>query len=490
MLSPRGWQVVSANGKESDMDILAVLDSIDSFVWGPAMIALLLGSHIFLTFRTGVIQRRLGTGIKLSVTKDPQAEGDISQFQALATALSATIGTGNIVGVGTAILAGGPGAVLWMWLTGVFGIATKYAETFISVKYRVKDHRGEILGGAMFAWKRAFKREDGSTPIWAAIFAGAFALFAAVASFGIGSAVQSSSMAGVITANFPGVPEWVIGVCIVVLVSLVIFGGISQIARVCQIIVPFMAVAYAIGCVVIMCMNGPYVWPAIQTICVCAFTPQAAFGGAVGSGLIAALQFGCARGLFSNESGLGSAPIVAAAASTRNPARQALVSMTGTFWDTVIICALTGIVLVSTGLADPQMFASGSITKGAQLTSVAFAQIPVVGTPILIFGMIMFAFSTIIGWSYYGNRCVAYLFGPKAIRPYQVLYVVVAFLGVIGVGDMVWTCSDIANALMVIPNIIVVLALSGLIARETKHYVWDDNLDEASNDTIPIVKTK
>ncbi len=472
------------------MDVLAVLDSIDSFVWGPAMICLLLGSHIFLTFRTGIIQRKIGTGIKLSVTKDPQAEGDISQFQALATALSATIGTGNIVGVGTAILAGGPGAVLWMWLTGVFGIATKYSETFISVKYRVKDHRGEMLGGAMYAWKRAFKRKDGSTPVWAAFFAGAFALFAAIASFGIGSAVQSSSMAGIITANFPDAPTWLIGLCIVVLVSLVIFGGISQIAKVCQVLVPFMAIAYSVGCIVIICMNAEYVWPAIQMICTCAFTPQAAFGGAVGSGLMAALQFGCARGLFSNESGLGSAPIVAAAASTRNPARQALVSMTGTFWDTVIICALTGIVLVSTGIANPDMFADGAITKGAELTSVAFAQIPVVGTPILIFGMITFAFSTIIGWSYYGNRCVTYLLGSKAIRPYQVVYVIVAFLGVIGVGDMVWTCSDIANALMAIPNIIVVLALSGIIAKETKHYVWRGNLDEVSKEEIPVVAAK
>ena len=472
------------------MDVLAVLDSIDSFVWGPAMICLLLGSHIFLTFRTGIIQRKIGTGIKLSVTKDPQAEGDISQFQALATALSATIGTGNIVGVGTAILAGGPGAVLWMWLTGVFGIATKYSETFISVKYRVKDHRGEMLGGAMYAWKRAFKRKDGSTPVWAAFFAGAFALFAAIASFGIGSAVQSSSMAGIITANFPDAPTWLIGLCIVVLVSLVIFGGISQIAKVCQVLVPFMAIAYSVGCIVIICMNAEYVWPAIQMICTCAFTPQAAFGGAVGSGLMAALQFGCARGLFSNESGLGSAPIVAAAASTRNPARQALVSMTGTFWDTVIICALTGIVLVSTGIANPDMFANGAITKGAELTSVAFAQIPVVGTPILIFGMITFAFSTIIGWSYYGNRCITYLLGSKAIRPYQVIYVIVAFLGVIGVGDMVWTCSDIANALMAIPNIIVVLALSGIIAKETKHYVWRGNLDEVSKEEIPVVAAK
>ena len=472
------------------MDIVEALNAVDAFVWGPPMIVLLLGSHLFLTFRTGVIQRKLGTGIKLSVTKDPSAEGDISQFQALATALSATIGTGNIVGVGTAVLAGGPGAVLWMWLTGVFGIATKYCETYVSVKYRVKDHRGEMLGGAMYAWKRAFKREDGSTPWWGTLGAVLFALFAAIAAFGIGSAVQSSSMASVINSNFPEVPEWMVGLVIVLLVSLVIFGGISQIAKVCQVLVPFMAVAYAIGCIVILCINGAYVAPALALIVECAFTPQAAFGGAVGSGLMMALQFGCARGLFSNESGLGSAPIVAAAAATRNPARQALVSMTGTFWDTVVICALTGLVLVSTALANPGLIEGGIITKGAELTSAAFAEIPVIGTPILVFGMITFAFSTIIGWSYYGNRAVTYLFGTKAIRPYQIIYVAVAFLGVIGVGDVVWTCSDIANALMAVPNIIVVLLLSGIVARETKHYVWEDNLDEERADEIPVVKTK
>ena len=472
------------------MDIVEALNAVDAFVWGPPMIVLLLGSHLFLTFRTGVIQRKLGTGIKLSVTKDPSAEGDISQFQALATALSATIGTGNIVGVGTAVLAGGPGAVLWMWLTGVFGIATKYCETYVSVKYRVKDHRGEMLGGAMYAWKRAFKREDGSTPWWGTLGAVLFALFAAIAAFGIGSAVQSSSMASVINSNFPEVPEWMVGLVIVLLVSLVVFGGISQIAKVCQVLVPFMAVAYAIGCIVILCINGAYVAPALALIVECAFTPQAAFGGAVGSGLMMALQFGCARGLFSNESGLGSAPIVAAAAATRNPARQALVSMTGTFWDTVVICALTGLVLVSTALANPGLIEGGIITKGAELTSAAFAEIPVIGTPILVFGMITFAFSTIIGWSYYGNRAVTYLFGTKAIRPYQIIYVAVAFLGVIGVGDVVWTCSDIANALMAVPNIIVVLLLSGIVARETKHYVWEDNLDEECADEIPVVKTK
>ena len=473
--------------------IVDVINSIDAFVWGPPMLVLLLGSHIFLTFRTGFIQRKLPTAIKLSVTKDPDAPGDISQFGALCTALSATIGTGNIVGVGTAIIAGGPGAVFWMWITGVFGIATKYSETFAAVKYRVKDHNGDMLGGAMYAWKRGFTDKDGKTPWWALLGAGAFALFAAIASFGIGSAVQSSAMTEVISTNLPGVPAWGIGLAIVIMVSVVIFGGVKVISNVCEKLVPFMAIAYIWGCVVILGMNWEFVWPALCLIVESAFTAKAAFGGALGSGLMLALQFGCARGLFSNESGLGSAPIVASAASTRNPARQALVSMTGTFWDTVIICLLTGLVLVSTMLGNADLNAAvmaGDISAGAQLSSAAFASIPYIGTPILIFGMILFAYSTILGWSYYGNRCVTYLFGKRAIRPYQVLYVVVAFLGAIGVGEVVWTVSDITNALMAIPNIIMVLLLSGLIAKETRHYVYEGNLDERDEAPIPQLDSK
>ena len=411
----------------------------------------------------------------------------------MCTALSATIGTGNIVGVGTAIIAGGPGAVFWMWITGVFGIATKYSETFAAVKYRVKDHNGDMLGGAMYAWKRGFTDKNGHTPWWALLGAGAFALFAGIASFGIGSAVQSSAMTEVIATNLPGVPAWGIGLAIVIMVSIVIFGGVKVISNVCEKLVPFMAIAYIWGCVVILGMNWEFVWPALCLIVESAFTAKAAFGGALGSGLMLALQFGCARGLFSNESGLGSAPIVASAAATRNPARQALVSMTGTFWDTVIICLLTGLVLVSTMLGNADLQAevmAGNISAGAQLSSAAFASIPYIGTPILIFGMILFAYSTILGWSYYGNRCVTYLFGKRAIRPYQVLYVLVAFLGAIGVGEVVWTVSDITNALMAIPNIIMVLLLSGLIAKETRHYVYEKNLDERDETPIPQLDSK
>lgn len=495
--------------------IVELINEIDSFVWGIPMLVILLGSHVFLTFRTGFIQRKLPTAIKLSVTKDPNAPGDISQFGALCTALSATIGTGNIVGVGTAVIAGGPGAVLWMWLTGVFGIATKYSETYAAVKYRVKDHNGNMLGGAMYAWKRAFVDKDGKTPWWGNLGAVLFALFASIAAFGIGAAVQSQAVTSVIVTNTKDLPDWIggivgwidfdhsnsggiipeaiIGILIVILVGLVIIGGVKTISRVCEKLVPFMAFAYALGCLIILCINWEFIWPAVCLICECAFTPKAAFGGAVGSGVMLALQFGCARGLFSNESGMGSAPIVASAASTRNPARQSLVSMTGTFWDTVIVCALTGLVLVSTmiGNADLQeSLMAGNITAGAELTSAAFAEIPIIGTPILVVGMILFAYSTILGWSYYGNRCITYLFGKKAIMPYQVLYLIIVFLGAIGVGDVVWTISDITNALMAVPNIIVVLLLSAMIAKETKHYVYENNLDEIYDAPIPQLDSK
>ena len=471
--------------------MIELLTTIDSIVWGPAMIALLLGTHIYLTFRTGFIQRKLPQAIRMSVRRDPSGKGDISSFGALATALAATIGTGSIVGVATALLAGGPGAIFWMWIAGLFGIATKYVETYAAVKYRVRDKSGAMLGGAMFVWKRAFARPDGSVPWWATAGAVSFAAFAIIATIGTGSAVQAAAISGIVTSSVPAIPAVAVGVVIVVAVAAVIFGGVNSIARVCEWLVPIMAGAYALGCLVIMGMNAPVLGEAVGLILECAFTPKAAFGGAVGSGLIMALQFGCARGLFSNESGLGTAPIVAAAAKTKNPADQALISMTGAFWSTGVICLLTGLVLVSTMIVHPEIgediLANPSIFTGAALASAAFAEIPVFGTPVLVLGMCAFAYSTILGWSYYGNRCVAYLFGPHGIKPYQVIYVAVAFFGAIGVGDVVWTISDIGNALMAIPNIIVILLLSGMIARETKHYVYDGNLDEEYAEPVPRV---
>ena len=471
---------------------MEILEQIDAFVWGPAMIVLLLGSHIFLTFRTRFIQRKIPQAIKMSLKKT-EGEGDISPFGALATALAATIGTGSIVGVATAILAGGPGAIFWMWLTGVFGVATKYSEVFVAIKYRVKDHNGNMLGGAMYAWQRGFTK-NGKVPWYARVGAVAFALFAAIAAIGTGSAVQASAMTGIMTSSGLQVEPWIIGIVIVVLVAAVIFGGVKIISDVCERLVPVMAIGYALGCVIILALNWAYLWDALVLIFECAFTAKAAFGGAVGSGIMVALQFGCARGLFSNESGLGSAPIIAAAAKTKNPAEQSLIAMTGTFWSTVVICALTGIVLVSTMLAYPgiqdEILNNPTIFSGAQLASLAFAQIPYLGTPLLVVGMVAFSYSTILGWSYYGSRAITYLFGKHAILPYQILYVAAAFLGAIGVGDMVWVISDIGNALMAIPNIIMVLLLSGLIARETKYYVYDGNLDEEDKTPSPIVESK
>ena len=475
----------------------AGIDVIDGFVWGWAMIALLLFTHLFCTIRTKFIQRKLITGIKLSIkSDDTDAEGDVSQFGALTSALAATIGTGNIVGVATGLLFGGPGAIFWMWITGVFGIATKYAETLISVKYRVKDHNGEMLGGAMYALERGFKNKK-----LGKVLAVMFALFAFVASFGIGGSVQSNALTGVIAAYIPtnGDPmaslgvEVMMGAFLVVLVGIVIIGGIQSITRVSEKLIPLMALLYSVGCIVIICMNGQYFGDAIGMIVKCAFTGEAAFGGAVGQTVALALQFGFKRGLFSNESGLGSAPLVAASATTRNSARQALVSMTGTFWDTVVICAITGIMLVSTMLAHPEIAAgvlSGDITKAAELTTTAFATIPVLGPIVLSVGMILFAYSTILGWSYYGNRAVAYLFGKRGIRPYQVVFLVFVFWGCIGGGDLVWNISDISNALMAVPNCIAVIGLSALIAKETQHYVYDGNLDEIDDAPIPQYDSK
>ena len=437
---------------------------LSSFLWGWPMIILLLGTHVFLTFRLRIPQRKLFTGIKLSIKNDAKAEGDVSQFGALATALAATIGTGNIVGVATAVALGGPGAVMWCWLTGIFGMSTKYAEGLLAVKYRVKTADGRMLGGPMYALERGLGMK------WLAIL---FAIFTALASFGIGCTVQANSIALLANETF-GVPTWIVGILICLITALVILGGVKAIAKVCTILVPFMAVLYVIGCVAILCFNYNYVWPAVQLIVDSAFNPAAAGGGLVGATVMIAARYGIARGLFSNESGLGSAPIVAAAAQTRNPVRQALVSSTGTFWDTVIICALTGLVLVSSILAYPDI----TFDDGAALTKVAFSKIPYVGAPLLSFGILTFAFSTIIGWSYYGESAVNYLEGRKTNRFYRILFIVALFFGSIINLDIIWNIADCMNALMAIPNLVALILLSGVAARETKKYLWEGRLDD------------
>ena len=449
---------------------------VDGKVWGWGMILLLLGTHLFMTVRTGFIQRKTITkGIKLSVSKEPDADGEVSQFGALATALASTIGTGNIIGVGTAVALGGPGAVLWCWLTGVFGIATKYSESLIAVKYRVKTEDGRMQGGAMYALERGLHMR------WLGLI---FAVFAGFASFGIGCATQVNAIATVCNENLH-INKAVVGIIIGVLTAVVIFGGIKSIARVCERLVPFMALFYVLGCIVILGINYDYIIPAITTICRLAFQPGAAAGGLVGSGIMLAMRYGVARGLFSNESGMGSAPIAAAAAQTRNPVRQALVSSTRTFWDTVVVCLMTGLVLVSTIMKNPAINAN-EITDGGVLTSLAFDQIPVIGPLILVVGIISFAFSTILGWAYYGERCVEYFAGKKGLIPYRVLYIAVAVIAPVVALDVVWDIADILNALMAIPNLIAVLLLSPVIVKETKKYL--DDLDAKDDTEIPVIK--
>ena len=457
--------------------IYGVIQSVDDFVWGWGMIVLLLGTHIFMTIRTGFIQRKTITkGIPLSVAKEEDADGEVSQFGALATALASTIGTGNIIGVGTAIALGGPGAVLWCWLTGVFGMATKYAESLIAVKYRVKTADGRMQGGAMYALDRGLHMK------WLGII---FAVFAGFASFGIGCATQVNAIAEVCSTNL-GIDPWIIGVVVAVLTAFVIFGGIKSIASVCEKLVPFMALFYVIGCLIILGINYDYIIPAIQTICRLAFTKGAAAGGLVGGGIRLAIQYGVARGLFSNESGMGSAPIAAAAARTKNPVRQALVSSTGTFWDTVVVCLMTGLVLVSTIMKNPAINAD-QITDGGELTTLAFGQIPYFGPFILVVGIVTFAYSTILGWAYYGERCVEYFSGKWGLIPYKVLYIAVALIAPVLALDLVWKIADILNALMAIPNLIAVLLLSPVIVKETKKYVND--LDAVDDTPVPVVKT-
>ena len=457
--------------------IYGAIQSVDNFVWGWGMIVLLLGTHIFLTVRTGFIQRKTITkGIPLSVSKEEGADGEVSQFGALATALASTIGTGNIIGVGTAIALGGPGAVLWCWLTGVFGIATKYAESLIAVKYRVKTPDGRMQGGAMYALERGLNMK------WLGMI---FAVFAGFASFGIGCATQVNAIAEVCSSNL-GIEPWIVGVVVAALTAFVIFGGIKSIANVCEKLVPFMALFYVIGCIIILGINYDYIIPAIQTICRLAFTKGAAAGGLVGGGIRLALQYGVARGLFSNESGMGSAPIAAAAAKTKHPVRQALVSSTGTFWDTVVVCLMTGLVLVSTIMKNPAINAD-QIVDGGELTTLAFAQIPYFGPFILVVGIITFAYSTILGWAYYGERCVEYFAGKFGLIPYRVLYIAVALIAPVLALDLVWLIADILNALMAIPNLIAVLLLSPVIVRETKKYV--NNLDAVDDTPVPVVRT-
>lgn len=450
------------------LSISSIVSEIAGALWGWPMVILLLGTHIFLTIRLKFPQRKIFKAIKLSFTKDENSTGDVSQFAALATSLAATIGTGNIIGVATAISLGGPGAVFWCWLTGVFGIATKYSEGLLAVKYRVKTEDGTMLGGPMYALERGLKSK------WLAVL---FCIFTVCASFGIGNMVQANSISMMMEKTMHLSPQ-VSGLIMSVLVALVILFGVKGIAKVCSFLVPFMALFYIIGCFIILGINFEYLGESLRLIIHSAFNPMAAGGGFAGATVMAACRFGISRGLFSNESGLGSAPIVAAAAQTRNPVRQALVSSTGTFWDTVVVCAITGLVLVSSVVAPNGIDGS----HGAGLTEAAFSVIPVFGPLVMSVGLLTFAFSTILGWSYYGERCMEYLGGKKVIKFYRLVWIVAVYIGAVVNLQLVWDFADMMNALMALPNLIVLLALSGVIARESKKYLRGNHIDDYATD--------
>ncbi len=449
---------------------ISITEVISGFVWGWPMIILLLGTHIFLTIRLKFPQRKIFSAIRLSLSKDKSAEGDVSQFAALATSLAATIGTGNIIGVATAVSLGGPGAVLWCWLTGVFGIATKYSEGLLAVKYRETTSDGKMIGGPMYALEKGLKMK------WLGIL---FCVFTAIAAFGIGNTVQANAISenmSLICADYfdETNTKMFCGFFLAAVVGFVVIGGVKNIANWCTALVPLMALLYVLGCLYILCVNHSYIWQALTLICNEAFSLKAVGGGTTGTVIMIAARYGIARGLFSNESGMGSAPIVAAAAKTRNPVRQALVSSTGTFWDTVVICAITGLVITTSIIAYPNI----SQDDGGMLTRNAFATIPYIGTPILTFGIITFAFSTILGWSYYGERAMEYLFGKRSIVFYRVVYILLVYAGSTMSLTLVWNLADIMNALMAIPNLISLIFLSGVIAKDTQHYLWDGHLGE------------
>lgn len=435
------------------------VSALNSIVWGPAMLVLILGTGLFLTLGLKLMPiRRIGHGFKmLWQGRDSRQPGDISPFNALMTSLSATIGTGNIAGVGTAIAIGGPGAIFWMWCTALVGMATKYSEAVLAVKYRESDAEGNYIGGPMYYIKNGL----GTHWRWLGF---AFALFGAIAGFGIGNMVQANSVADAVQTNL-GVDKLVTGIVMAVLVFLVLIGGIKRIAKVAGAIVPFMALAYLLGGLIVIFANISQVPDALMLIVKQAFNPTAASGGFAGAAVMVAIQMGVARGIFSNEAGLGSAPIAHASAKTNNPVRQGTIAMLGTFIDTLIICTVTALVIVMTGVWD-----SGE--SGASLSSAAFAQgLPGFGEWVVTFGLIVFAFTTMLGWSVYGERCVQYLLGIKAVLPFRILWVLAVPLGASVNLAFVWLLADTMNALMALPNLIALILLAPVVFKLTKDYM-------------------
>lgn len=440
------------------MDLMTILQSIDSIVWGPPLIILLLGTGIFLSLRLGMIQvMKLPMALKLIFKAQNKGDGDVSSFRSLCVALAATVGTGNIVGVATAIKLGGPGALFWMWLAAFFGMATKYAEGLLAIKYRTIDTNGEVAGGPMYYIERGLGQKWKPLAIF---FAMAGVL---VALLGIGTFPQVNAVIESVNVAF-GVPVYYTAAVVTILVALITIGGLQSIAKASSAIIPFMAFAYIAICLVVLIINVEQIPAAIALVMESAFTGHAAAGGFAGSTIMMAMQAGMARGMFSNESGLGSAPIVAAAAKTKWPAEQGLISMTGTFIDTLIICMMTGLTIILTGVW------TGPLAGAAMTSSVYAMYFGDLGTQALTFCLVLFAFTTTLGWNYYGERCCYYLFGAKAIKLYRLIFIVMVASTVFLKLDEIWVLADIVNGLMAIPNLIALLGLSSVIVYETKKY--------------------
>jgi AGCS family alanine or glycine:cation symporter len=443
--------------------VTSIFQAINGVVWGPMMLVLILGVGLFLMIGLKLMPiLKLGTGFKLlwggRTSSDPKS-GEIPPFQALMTALSATVGTGNIAGVATAVFLGGPGALFWMWCTALVGMATKYAEAVLAVKYREQDSEGKHVGGPMYYIKNGLGKN------WAWLGT-TFAVFGAIAAFGIGNTVQSNSVADVLNSDM-GIPHWITGVVLMVLVGAVLLGGIKRIGSVAGALVPLMAIAYLTAGLVVLAINAEAIPHALDLIFTHAFTSTAAEGGFAGAAVWMAIRFGVARGIFSNEAGLGSAPIAHAAAQTTSPVRQGLIAMLGTFIDTIIICSITGLVIITSGVWTEGI-------SGASLTSAAFdVALPGVGSHLVAVSLAIFAFTTIIGWSFYGERCIQFLFGEKSVLPYRVLWIIAVALGANVSLDFIWLVADTLNAAMAIPNLIAILLLSPVVFRLTKEYFED-----------------
>ena len=453
--------------------IFDLVTKVDDFVWGPAMLVLLVGTGIFLTIRVGFLTwRNLGYAIKSTLSKEARTQkrgdGDVSPFSALTTALAATIGTGNIVGVATAMVSGGPGALVWMWISACFGLTSKFSECMLAIKYRERNEKGEMSGGPMYTMKKALPKGFGAVPGWL------FALFAVLASFGIGNMTQANSISSALNETV-GFSKVAIGVVLTILSLAVIVGGIKSISKVSSVVVPLMAVFYIIAGIIVIIGNIQNIPAGLVMIFKYAITPQAVTGGVLGNvvaSMMAAMQYGIARGCFSNEAGMGSAAITAAAATTDHPVRQAYINMTGTFWDTIVVCSITGLCIASSGMLGQIDPATGSLYTGSALTIAAFKTVlgPLGGWLVTI-GIALFAFSTILGWEYHGEKAFEYLLNTHKLNIiYRLVFSCVVFFGATMQLDLVWKLSDIANALMAIPNLICMLLLSGEIARDIREF--------------------